>query len=45
LVVILDEEFRGGEHKSIVTTILIEMNVVVYLYRSFSSYITSFRKL
>jgi hypothetical protein len=31
------EEFREGEHKSIVTIILIAINVVLYLYTGFSS--------
>jgi hypothetical protein len=35
--VLPDEELRGGEHKSIVTIILIAINVVVYLYTDFSS--------
>jgi hypothetical protein len=37
LAVLLGEEFRGGEHKSIVTIILIAINVVAYLYTDFSS--------
>lgn len=37
MAVLLGEEFRGGEHKSIVTIILIAINVVAYLYTDFSS--------
>ena len=39
MAVLLDEEFRRGEHKSIVTIKLIAINVVLYLYTDFSSYL------
>ena len=37
MVALPDEEFREGEHKSVVTIILIAINVVAYLYTDFSS--------